>query len=139
MPVYEYECQNKDCQFGFEIEQNIMEKPHVKCPACKKRKLERLLFPVAGFVRKDPTTLGQQAERNMKKMGKEGLASARHKLSKEQKESRQKALEKLEKSLPPGAKITGDRQEHKPWYGKLSKSLKGSDTKRLNKYIMEGK
>ena len=138
MPVYEYECQNQDCQFGFEIEQSIKDEAYIKCPACKKRKLERLLFPVAGFVRKDPTTLGQQAERNMKKMGKEGLASARRKLEKEQEQSRQESLQRLEKSLPPGAKIT-QKAEHKPWYGKLPSNLKNADTKRLNKYIVEGK
>lgn len=138
MITYEYECQNNNCQFGFEIQQGIKEEPLVKCPVCKKKSLERLLFPVAGFVRQDPTTLGQLAERNSKKLGKEGLASAQRKLKQEQAESRQQSLRELEKSLPAGAKIR-ENQEHKPWYGSLPTSLKNADGKKLTKYIMEGK
>ncbi len=138
MITYEYECQNEDCGLLLEIRQSIHDKALVKCPVCKKRKLERLIFPAYGFVRQDPTTIGQLAERNMKRMGKEGVEKARRKLKAEQEQSRQAALVELEKSLPAGAKIK-PQQEHKPWYGKLPETLKEASSTKLNRYIREGK
>lgn len=138
MITYEYECQNEECGFSLEIRQSIHDKALVKCPVCKKNKLERLIFATYGFVRQDPTTLGQLAERNMKRMGKEGLESARRKQAAEQESSRQAALVELEKTLPAGAKIK-PKQEHKPWYGKLPETLQKATPQKLNRYIKEGK
>lgn len=138
MITYEYECQNPDCGFAFEIRQSIHDKQLVKCPVCKKKKLERLLFATYGFVRQDPTTLGQLAERNMEKMGKEGLAKARREQTAQQEASRQEALKRLESTLPSGATIA-PQQEHKPWYGKLPTTLKNSTQDKFKKYILDGK
>ena len=41
MPVYEYECQA--CGHEFEREQRITDDPVKTCPACKKRKVRRLI------------------------------------------------------------------------------------------------
>lgn len=68
MPVYEYQCNNCDC--NFEIDQGIREKPKKKCPKCSKMKLERLLFPSTISIRGNINTLGQQAEANTKKLGR---------------------------------------------------------------------
>lgn len=66
--IYEYRCNN--CQHEFEAVQTIKEKPLKKCPSCKKNKLERLISVTTGFVRRDATTIGQVADRNAKKLGK---------------------------------------------------------------------
>jgi putative FmdB family regulatory protein len=48
MPTYEYECAG--CGHRLEEVQSIMAKPLVKCPICKKRKLQRLISGGAGFI-----------------------------------------------------------------------------------------
>jgi putative FmdB family regulatory protein len=58
MPTYDYECQG--CGHVFEEFQSITEEPLKKCPACKKKKLRRLisggaaiLFKGSGFYQTD--------------------------------------------------------------------------------------
>ena len=48
MPTYDYEC--RSCGKTFEFFQSISEPLKTKCPACGKRKLERLLGTGAGFL-----------------------------------------------------------------------------------------
>jgi putative FmdB family regulatory protein len=67
---YEYGCNH--CGFLWEIEQSFSDPPKKKCPKCSKMTLERLISGGShAYVRGEATTLGQQAERNTKKMGKE--------------------------------------------------------------------
>jgi len=58
MPTYEYEC--KACKHRFEELQSFSEAPLKKCPACKKKKLQRLIgvgaaiiFKGSGFYQTD--------------------------------------------------------------------------------------
>ena len=58
MPIYEYLCKN--CGFTLEELQSIKEKPLVKCPACGKDTLARLIggggsliFKGSGFYQTD--------------------------------------------------------------------------------------
>jgi putative FmdB family regulatory protein len=58
MPTYEYQC--NACQHRFEELQSFSEPPLKKCPACKKKKLQRLIgtgaaiiFKGAGFYQTD--------------------------------------------------------------------------------------
>jgi putative FmdB family regulatory protein len=58
MPTYDYECQA--CGHTFEEFQMMSEEPLTKCPACKKKKLKRLigtgaaiLFKGSGFYQTD--------------------------------------------------------------------------------------
>ena len=58
MPTYEYEC--TACKHRFEELQSFSEEPLKKCPACKKKKLHRLIgtgaaiiFKGAGFYQTD--------------------------------------------------------------------------------------
>ena len=58
MPTYEYQC--NACQHRFEELQSFSEAPLKKCPACKKKKLQRLIgtgaaiiFKGAGFYQTD--------------------------------------------------------------------------------------
>jgi putative FmdB family regulatory protein len=58
MPTYEYQC--RACNHRFEELQSFSEAPLKKCPACKKKRLQRLLgagaaiiFKGAGFYQTD--------------------------------------------------------------------------------------
>lgn len=58
MPTYEYRC--NACGHSFDELQSFSEEPLKKCPACKKKKLERLIgagaaiiFKGAGFYQTD--------------------------------------------------------------------------------------
>ena len=48
MPTYEYEC--KGCKHHFEELQSFSEEPLKKCPACKKKKLQRLIGAGAAII-----------------------------------------------------------------------------------------
>ena len=69
MPLYDYLCTN--CQYKIEdIQQSIKDKPLVRCKKCKRMTLERIIYEGDVFVKSEPTTIGQIADRNTKKMGK---------------------------------------------------------------------
>jgi len=74
MPTYDYSCTT--CGFLWEdVSQGIDEKPKKKCPRCSKMTLNRIIFGgLPGFVKGEPTTLGQLADRNSKKLGKYGVS-----------------------------------------------------------------
>lgn len=67
---YDYEC-SKCSHTLTDVEQSVKDKPLVRCPECGKHSLERVMIsaPIS-FVQQEATTIGQQAERNTKKMGK---------------------------------------------------------------------
>lgn len=71
MPIYEYRCNN--CQIQFEINQSIKDVIKKKCPECNKMELERLVFAPSVFVRAEASTIGQLADRNSKKIGKDTI------------------------------------------------------------------
>jgi putative FmdB family regulatory protein len=48
MPTYDYAC--SACGHRFEEFQSIAAAPLRQCPACKKKKLERLIGPGAGVI-----------------------------------------------------------------------------------------
>jgi putative FmdB family regulatory protein len=48
MPTYEYECQA--CKHRFEELQSFSDAPLKKCPACKKKKLQRLIGAGAAII-----------------------------------------------------------------------------------------
>jgi putative FmdB family regulatory protein len=48
MPTYEYQC--NACDHRFEELQSFSEPPLKKCPACKKKKLQRLLGTGAAII-----------------------------------------------------------------------------------------
>jgi len=65
MPTYDYEC--KACGHAFEALQSFSEPPLTKCPACKKKKLERLfggggaiIFKGSGFYETDYRRAGEK-------------------------------------------------------------------------------
>jgi putative FmdB family regulatory protein len=48
MPTYEYQC--KACDHRFEELQSFSDAPLTKCPACKKKKLQRLIGTGAAII-----------------------------------------------------------------------------------------
>ncbi len=52
MPTYEYRC--RACAHEFERFQKISDAPVRTCPACKKRRVERLISSGGGLVFKGP-------------------------------------------------------------------------------------
>lgn len=66
--IYEYKCEN--CGHEEEREEKMGPSKLLKCPKCKKKKLERLISASIGFVRQDAKTIGQVMDRNAKKLGR---------------------------------------------------------------------
>ena len=48
MPTYDYHC--KTCKHRWELFQSMQAEPVRKCPACGKRKAERVIGPGAGIL-----------------------------------------------------------------------------------------
>jgi putative FmdB family regulatory protein len=136
---YDYECMNEECGLMMEVEQDFHDKPLVRCPACKKHKLERvhLVAPI-GFVEREPTTLGQLSDRNMKKAGKEQVKLMAEAQKRDAIAARAEANKELQKSLPEGAKILEHKERETPWYGDLPDKVKKASPEKIQKYVMTG-
>ena len=66
---YDYQCE--DCgNFVEDVSQGISDKPDTECQVCKSHNYHRVIYAPKVFVRGEPTTLGQLAEVNSKKLGK---------------------------------------------------------------------
>jgi putative FmdB family regulatory protein len=70
MPIYEYTCAK--CDNEFEVEQRITDEPVKTCPACRSRKVKRLISQTS-FVLKGG---GWYADLYSSKRGKDGAAEA---------------------------------------------------------------
>jgi len=69
MPIYDFECEK--CAYYTEIKQRMEESSVYECPHCGDLTLKKVFInPPAMFVRGDPHTIGQMADRNTSKMGK---------------------------------------------------------------------
>jgi putative FmdB family regulatory protein len=127
MPTYEYRC--NECGHELEVRQSFKDEALVDCPSCKMAELERVISGGLGsFMRKDPTTLGHQAERNTSKMGKYELQEKRKYQEESGNAAHQKALEEA-----------GVIKDYKPFYGKPTKDLSKLNKKQQKRYILEGK
>jgi len=131
MPRYDFVCD--ECEILWEkfiLFSEYEEKcKKLKCPKCKKKKKVRQFLEnkdIYGMVYQDPKTLGHQAERNTKEMGKYELES------------------KLEKDKM--YQIAETKNKYKPWYGTMDKPTRdkiqkssGKEKKDIiKKYINEG-
>lgn len=110
---YDYQCSS--CNSLHEIEHGI-KTTKKKCPKCGENKLEKVFLSAPiGFVRQEVTTIGQQAERNAKRLGKNEIQERELK----DKEGKKEAMSQAKKEL----------------YKKLGKA---DDSKR-ERYIVDGK
>lgn len=136
MITYEYEC--SDCGLNVEIQQSINDKKLTQCPSCDKETFDRVIGTPYFSVKPNVTTIGQLAERNSQKMGKEGVAAAERAREAQSKAAKAQMRRELQKKLPPGCKIADDGKIEKPWYGELPSSLNNASQQKLEKYIMTG-
>lgn len=113
MPIYAYQCDN--CNNRHEESRSIKE-PHPKnCPHCGQKFDESTFYQdfsqhKTSFTGMEATTVGQQAERNSKKLGKELIQ-----LKEEQKATKYHGWKG---KLPDGAKIAKrpKKQEKLPFW-----------------------
>lgn len=108
MPTYEYACQN--CHEQFEETRSIHEKGPDKCPICGTLYGQGFDQNYSGYnqislVYGSPTTIGQQAELNAKRLGKEQMQ-----LLVEKEKAR-----KFGGKLPQGASLPKEEAET-PWF-----------------------
>lgn len=125
--IYEYKCEG-NCP-NFETYQRMTDIPLSLCPNCSS-KVERVIWGGVHACVKEIKTLGQQAEANLKKYGKELSA----KMLEEQKTQKKPAGDnaKREMELPKGA-------EKKQSKGiKIDKNLLDATPEEKQKYIMTG-
>jgi hypothetical protein len=63
-----------------DVEQSISDKPKKTCPSCGKRKLKRVLYGgIHCSVSKEPSTVGQLADKNAKKAGRQKMSEIKAK------------------------------------------------------------
>lgn len=109
MPRYDYECD--ECGFKInDVYQSMTDKPLTRCKNCKKNKLRRVIFSPHVFVRGEPTTMGQLAERNGQKMGKSKVDE----MTLKDKESKKESLAEAKKEMR--SKINSMNQNQKERY-----------------------
>lgn len=129
MPTYQYACDG--CDSAHEEVRSFTSDHPKKCPSCgaKYGAAFRQVYSggAAPIVYGEPTTVGQQAELNAKRAGKEKMAI-------------DNAVRRARKSgftgaLPDGAKLL-DRPKAKDDFGMTPAEL--SKIKDVNRYIMTG-
>ena len=67
--IYTYRCY--DCDYQFDENQSVKDKPLRKCPCCKHLSIERVIYAPMVFCKREATTIGQLADRNSKKLGRQ--------------------------------------------------------------------
>lgn len=109
MPRYDYECD--ECGFKInDVYQSMTDKPLAHCKNCKKNKLRRVIFSPHVFVRGEPTTMGQLAERNSQKIGKSKVDE----MTLKDKENKKESLAEAKKEMR--SKINSMNQNQKERY-----------------------
>lgn len=105
--TYYYKCKN--CLSDFEYEERIKDKRKIQCSICNTNSLEtQILSAPISFVQHDAKTLGQQAERNTKKMGRYELEEKRHK------DSISTRMKKLQKKIEGKGTVIDTKKKNKP-------------------------
>ena len=140
MPRRYYICD--DCNYNFDITQRFEDPILKECPKCK-GKVYQDLVGIHTSVISEPKTIGQLAERNSKKLGKECVDMLEKKRKEEMEANKEIGYQKIEKIT--GKKVKRPKKvEKEPWFGKLSddkskKIFESADpTQAAKKYILEG-
>jgi putative FmdB family regulatory protein len=70
MPTYDFEC--SVCQAVDEVIQSMDSPSELDCPVCNEKAAFKKVFltPPMSFVRGEPTTIGQWADKNSRSMGR---------------------------------------------------------------------
>jgi putative FmdB family regulatory protein len=111
--LYDYEC--SECKYFMEdVYQSIKDDALTKCPQCKNETLERIITGgIYGHVYQEPTTIGQQADRNWKNKGhyeKSNIEAKADKKAREKRESR-KMINRMNKEHQYHYIMTGEQRQ----------------------------
>ncbi len=114
MPTYDYECDA--CGHAFELYQSITAPVETKCPACKKKKLRRLIgtgaaivFKGSGFYQTDYRSDSYKKSASSDKKNSEGSSSSSGEGGKSESKASSDATPKKEsakESKPSGEKTS---------------------------------
>lgn len=88
--LYDYQCTKCD-HFMEDVQQSIKDDALTTCPKCNEEALERVLTGgLYGHVYQEPTTIGQQSDRNWKNKGHYERSNAMQKESDKARDKREK-------------------------------------------------
>ena len=108
--LYDYECSH--CKhFMEDVYQSIKDDAITECPKCKKQTLYRIITGgIYGHVYQEPTTIGQQADRNWKNKGHYERSNAMTKMDDEARNKREsrKMINKMNKDKQYHYIMTGE-------------------------------
>lgn len=106
---YDYECDSCGAEV-YDIEQTVSDTPLTKCPKCGEKSLYRVLLAApSASVQSDAVTIGQLAERNAKKLGREEVQERTLK----DKDSKKEALKQARKEMHSKINKMSEAQQKK--------------------------
>lgn len=137
MPSYDFVCEA--CGHAYELTQSMREPLPTACPHCREQG-ERFhqVYAVNTLiiVKGDVTTVGQQAEKNARRVGKEQLAKMAEAHSISNRRARQKLGVPLGEGAKPARKTTGYKR---PWWRpNTDERLDIKKVKNVKRFIEEG-
>lgn len=114
--LYDYEC--SECKhFMEDVYQSIKDDALTKCPQCQKDTLERIVTGgIYGHVYQEPTTIGQQSDKNWRNKGHYERSNALQKES-----DKNQARKEKRESMRAINKLSKDRQYHYIMTGEIRK------------------
>lgn len=140
MPTYEYHCDK--CEHHFEEFKGLTEPHPAKCPSCKVKygdKFHQVYHAGIAIVYGNPTTFGQQAEINERRLGKEQMAIKAEMALPENRKAKSLKMPKGAKRInKAGAKLPWWRSGDVPKLSKMAKPLDLKNVPNVQKYIESG-
>lgn len=134
MITYHYKCEV--CEYEFEKEQSIKDKPLKLCTCCNQHKLYRVIHGgLEPIVQADAKTVGLYAARQHKKMGKYEKQEKQHEYKESQAIAKQELRKEAERKL--GRKLSGI--ESKPEVVEKNNKINKMTPEQKKRYIETGK
>lgn len=123
------------CDFCFVIQQRMQDALKKKCPECGKISLYQDLTGQHFHIVGEPSTVGQLAERNNKKMGKDTVEEKQQ----QHKRDRKRAKDEFANRMGYKPKVADSKTWYNPMGEDLTKKLGDKNSaEKIHKYIMEG-
>jgi putative FmdB family regulatory protein len=135
MITYDYEC--TECDNRFEVLQSIKDDAFTVCPQCEQETLRRVLHaPLYVKVVGEPTTIGQLADRNSKKMSTEDMQEAQKRYQ------TAKTINRIPEDCRPATQKSAPTQETPEWMTKprtkTSKEVAKLSPEAVKRYVQTG-